>query len=355
MPSYAVLILPSANRVYGQSAAALTRAELAVFNDSVLGGRLADIAQSVIGGISYVTFRVDRLDATDLAFLANLSSGYALFEITGEALRPVELHPLDRFDDDLITIQKYPGKTNEQFTKLLINVTTLSSAFAVLMTDSKLALLDPLCGRGTTLNQAIMYGWDAAGIELDGKDFEAYSVFMQTWLKHKRIKHHADAGPVRRDRRVVARRLALTLAAAEGDYKAGVTQRLEVVNADAVKATDFFRPRTFHVVVADAPYGVKHGSRTAAKGLARSPLDLLSLAVPGWSRLLKPGGALGISWNTLAARREAAAQLLAGAGLEVMDSGPYLQFTHRVDQAINRDILVARKPEPGDGRDTLGG
>ncbi|HTS96783.1 MAG TPA: hypothetical protein VMI33_09185 [Streptosporangiaceae bacterium] len=44
------------------------------------------------------------------------------------------------------------------------------------------------------------------------------------------------------------------------------------------------------------------------------------------------------------ARREAAAEILAGAGLVPLGSGPYLAFGHRVDQAIVRDILVARQP-----------
>src|SRR5262249_10936303 len=113
---------------------------------------------------------------------------------------------------------------------------------------------------------------------------------------------------------------------------------------DTVRAPEFFRPETFHLLVADLPYGIQHGSRTADRGLARSPLDLLGLAVPAWSRLLKPGGALGISLNTLVARREAAAKILCGYGLYVAGAGPYLRFEHRVDQAINRDILVARKP-----------
>jgi hypothetical protein len=59
-----------------------------------------------------------------------------------------------------------------------------------------------------------MYGWDAAGIDLDRQDFDAYSAFIQTWLKRKRIKHHAEVVPERRDRRVVARRLRVDLAAA---------------------------------------------------------------------------------------------------------------------------------------------
>ena len=344
MPTYALLILPSTNRVYAESAAMLTEAELWLFSQAVLGGRLAGIEQRQIGGVSYVTFDADPLSAADVAFLSNLSSIYALFELADGALRPVELRKLDRFDDDLITIQKYQGKTNEQFTKLLVNAALLSSDFATEMTSSKLALIDPVCGRGSTLNQALMYGWDAAGLDIDGKDFDAYSAFITTWCKRKRIKHHAETTQVRRDRRLVARRLNLTLAAARDDYKAGQTQRVDFVNADTVRALEFFRPESFHVLVADLPYGVQHGSRTAAGGLARSPLDLLASAVPAWSRLLKPGGGLGISLNTFVARREAAAKILADYGLHIADSGPYLRFEHRVDQAINRDLLVARKP-----------
>lgn len=343
MPTYALLILPSANRVYADSAVALTRAELALMGETVLGGRVTGLAHRLIGGVSYLTFEAEALADADIAFLSNLSSIYALFELTDGALRPVELRKLDRFDDDLITIPKYQGKTNEQFTKLLVNATLLSSAFAADMTRTKLALLDPVCGRGTTLNQALMYGWDAAGIDVDGQDFEAYRAFIVTWCKRKRIKHHAATGQVRRDRHVVARRFGLTLAASRDDYKAGRTQRVEFINADTVRALEFFKAEEFHLLVADLPYGVQHGSRTAGKGLARSPLDLLASAVPVWSGLLKPGGALGISLNTFVAGREAAARLIGDHGLHVADSGPYRRFEHRVDQAINRDILVARK------------
>jgi Putative RNA methylase family UPF0020 len=352
MGRYALLILPSANRVYADASTALTVAELQAFGGSVLGGRITGAAAATIGGVRYVTFAADRIDTRDAALLANLSSVYALFRIederggsggSGEVLRPVELRPLDRFDDDLLTIQKYQGKTNEQFTKLLLNVTLLASAFAPQMLDRKFAVLDPLCGRGTTLNQALMYGYDAAGIDLDPKDFDAYAAFIQTWLKRKRVKHHAEQGRLRLGGKVAGRRLRISLAAQKDDYKAGVTQRLDVVNADTTRAAEFFKPE-FDLVVADAPYGVQHGSRTAARGLARSPADLLAAAAPAWASLLRSGGACGIAWNTLVARRDEAAKILADAGLDPVDSGPYLGFRHRVDQAIVRDILVARKP-----------
>jgi hypothetical protein len=197
----------------------------------------------------------------------------------------VPVHRLDRFDDDLITIQKYAGKTNEQFTKLLMNVTLLSSSFAGEFLERRFRVLDPLCGRGTTLNQAMMYGFDAAGVDLDQKDVEAYQAFIVTWLKRKRVKHRVvESGPVRRDHRVVGRRLRIELAASKEEYKAGETQCLDVVNADTVRAGEFFRAGTFDVLVADLPYGVQHGSRTAGGGLAR---DLLGLPVPGFPT---PGG-----------------------------------------------------------------
>jgi len=345
MARYALLILPSANRVYAEASIALTQAELEVFSRSVLGGRLSEVSASTIGGVPYVTFVADAIGSRDAAFLANLSSIYALFQVEEGLLRPIELHPLDRYDDDIITIQKYQGKTNEQFTRLLLNVTLLASAFAGDMLDRKFAVIDPLCGRGTTLNLALMLGFDAAGVDLDQKDFEAYSTFIQIWLKRKKVKHHAAYnGPVRRNGKVAGRRLHISLAATKEEYKAGATQHLDMVNADTTRALEFFRPGTFDLVVADAPYGVRHGSATAAKGLDRRPLDLLADAIPVWARLLRSGGALGIAWNTFVALRDEAAQILADAGLDTMDSGPYLAFKHRVDQAIMRDILVARKP-----------
>jgi hypothetical protein len=347
MSRYALLILPSANRVYAGSAPGLAVAELAVFSASVLGGRAGGAVPATIGGVPYLTFE-GELTGRDIAFLANHSAAYALFELAGEGLlRPVPVEPLGRLDEDLVTIQKYQGKTNEQFTRLLLNVTLLSSAFAPQLLERQVTVLDPLCGRGTTLNQALRLGFDAAGMDHDRKDFDAYGAFIKTWLRRKKIKHHADYdGPVRRDRQVIGRRLQLRLAADPADYKAGRTQQLDVVCADTTRAGEFFRPASFDLVVADAPYGVQHGSTAPGQGgrLARSPLDLLAAAVPGWAALLRDGGALGISWNTLVAPRADAAAILSGAGLQVLDAGPYREFAHRVDQAIRRDILVARRP-----------
>ncbi len=339
LAEYALLVSPSANRVYAEAAPALTRAELAVVSERMLGGALADLRPERMGSVDYLVFRAERLGEREVLALSNLSSTFALFALSEGRLTPLELSRLDRFDSDLLTIQRYAGKTNESFTKLLLNVTLASSDFAAELGARVFKVLDPLCGRGTTLNQALMYGFDAAGVEIDGRDFEAYCAFIQRWVKDKRLKHQAHVGHVKGHPR-----LALDVGIDKESFKAGKALHLAVVNAGTLETTAVFPPRSFDLVVADAPYGVQHGSTGARGQLSRSPLELVAEAAPVWRDALRPGGAMGIAWNVHVARREALAEALARAGLEVCDSPAYRGFQHRVDQAILRDVVVARRP-----------
>ena len=337
---YAMLLAPSANRVYADQAGRLAQAELAAFG-SVIASGVGDVEVLRLGGVEYLAFTAS-LGARDVAYLSNLSSAYALFSLEeGGLLRPVEMTPLARYDSDLITIPKYAGKTNEQFTKLVLNLTLLASGSAGRMLDGRLTVLDPLCGRGTTLNQALMYGYDAIGVEMDGKDVEAYKLFLQTWLKRKRLKHTAELVPVRRQGRRAARRLEVTMAASKEDHKAGDVQKVVVLHADATQLDGLLRANCADVLVADLPYGVAHGSYDDEGGMSRRPLDLLERAVPQWKALVRPGGAVGLSWNLKVAKRALAEDILIANGLEIVEYG---DLAHRVDQGIERDVVVARKP-----------
>ncbi|BBH64299.1 hypothetical protein ACTI_09840 [Actinoplanes sp. OR16] len=338
MSRYALLLAPSANRVYADQAARMSQAELAAFAP-VLSSDLAEIETASIGGVEYLTFAAS-LSESDVSYLSNMSSAYALFERADDLLRPLAMTPLARYDSDLITIPKYAGKTNEQFTKLVLNLTLLASASAGRMLGGGLTVLDPLCGRGTTLNQALMYGYDGIGVEIDGKDVEAYKLFLQTWLKRKRLKHTAELVPVRRQGRRAARRLEITMAPSKDDHKAGAVQKVTVLNADTTQLDGLIKGKVADVLVADLPYGVAHGSYDDEGGISRRPLDLLERAVPQWLPLLRPGGAIGLSWNTKVAKRALAEDILLASGLEIVE---HLPLEHRVDQGIDRDVLVARK------------
>ena len=107
MPRYAMLLAPSANRVYADQAGRLSIAELDAFS-RVLSAPLAEVEPASIGGVEYLTF-TGTLNDTDVAYLSNLSASYALFERVDDLLRPLVLSPLARYDSDLITIPKYAG------------------------------------------------------------------------------------------------------------------------------------------------------------------------------------------------------------------------------------------------------
>jgi SAM-dependent methyltransferase len=319
-------------------------AELGVLGATVLTGRLGDARRETVAGIEYVGFDGD-LDDVALAHLGNVSTAFALFERPDDhTFRPVELDRLDCLDDDLLTILKYQGKTNELFTKLLLNVTVLASRSADRMLGDRLRVLDPLCGRGTTLNQVLMYGWHASGVERDAQDFDAYAAFLPRWLKDKRLKHTASTAKLRRDGHTLGRRLDVELATTKEAWASGDTITLTAALADTRATGEVFKAVSVDAVVTDAPYGVQHGSHGGDGGLQRRPLELLADALPGWVHVLRPGGAVGIAVNTRTCPRGQALALLADAGLEPRDDAAYGGFAHRVDRAIERDLVVAVKP-----------
>ena len=91
--------------------------------------------------------------------------------------------------------------------------------------------------------------------------------------------------------------------------------------------------------VVDAKATLRARLRTARRD--RSPQALLEEALPVWVSQLKPGGAIGLSWNTHGLAREALVSSLQKLDLRVLDEGPWLDFSHRVDSAIQRDLVVA--------------
>jgi SAM-dependent methyltransferase len=322
VPAYALLVRPAANRVFGGDARRLLRSELMAV-DQLRGGRIESVGELDLVGVPYLAIDGEP----DLQAVAALSSTYALFERTDDGLlRPVALPAIERHDDDLVTIQRYVGKTNETLTRLLLN---LALAAAGARTGR---VLDPMCGRGTTLNQALLLGCDAYGVDLADKDTAAYATFLTTWLQDKRTKHQVD-------RTAGRHRFRVTI----GHKRADEQQTVDVATADTTEAPALFGRNKIDAVVTDLPYGVQHGSRSG-RDLSRRPGELLELALPAWRVALRPGGGLAMSWNTKGLGRADAVSALESAGFEVPDLGADVDFVHRVDRVITRDVVVARRP-----------
>jgi hypothetical protein len=341
MADHLILLAPSANRVYASEADRLVAAELKI----MLGvdDQLA-IEPITVAGIGYLALATENLDEPTCQALGGLSGRYAVFRREHGRLQPIEIKTPDLFDDDLVTIPKYPGKTNEQFTRLLINVTLASLKRAV---SGPISILDPMCGRGTTLSTAMTLGCNAFGVEVEAKAVDAYAAYLRTYWRRKRLKHTLEVNPVRRAGKVIGKRLDAEIIPAGREQSLALT----VFTGDTRQSAALFGKRRFDAVVVDAPYGVVHGSQAEVHGASgkrnRSAAGLLSEAVPVWAEQLKAGGALGLSWNVIGLKRERLLADLAAAGLEPLDFGPYRDFEHRVDASIRRDIVVAVKPLGG--------
>ena len=193
-----------------------------------------------------------------------------------------------------------------------------------------------MCGKGTTLMCALCENCDAVGVDTDAKAIREAESYLERSLKLHRIKHRRASGALTLPDGKSARWSEYALAP---DAQIMRTSPLSVrmIHGDAGGLDALIRPQSCHLAVCDLPYGVQHGSNM--------PLEtLLRLALPAWAETLKRGAAIALSFNaqTLPARKVRA--LLAGAGLRVLEGGPYDHFEHWVEQAVTRDIAVAVLP-----------
>ena len=252
--------------------------------------------------------------------LARLSFLQAVFEVTGDALRPLALEPAYALPSALVTEARYPGKTNERVTAQAVNV-----ALAV-AGHGPHRLLDPVAGRGTTLLTAARYGIEAYGVERDVKALADFRRNVKKITKLHRIKHKLSEGSVIKRRRDGAGRyLAFTFP------QSGV----RLVAGDSADPQLVGRGR-YTLVVGDLPYGIQH----RGPGGRRDPLDTLAACAPTWAAALAPGGAMVLIFNALQPRPERLHALFAQQGLELLPT----RCTHRMSESIVRQLAVFRRP-----------
>ncbi|MBP7401946.1 MAG: hypothetical protein KBA30_04960 [Clostridia bacterium] len=336
---YLILLHPGHSRVYFEESRALSLAEFGIAAPRFGAGCLS-FGPHEAGGIGYLRFATrEPLGERDRALVARLSFAYALFELRADSsLLPQERGGERYCDDSIVTILKYTGKTNELFTRMLVNLATWSGAYAE---ESRLSLLDPVAGKGTTLFEGLSAGYDTAGIEIGTKVTAEAAAYLRKYLETGRFKFSQKVERVSGDNRsFTAQRYHFEIARSKADTEA---RTLTMVAGPSAHADRYFRKNTFHLLVGDLPYGVQHGAVTQEKqdGLTRDAARLLHACLPAWRAVLRPGAALALAFNTLTTRRADIEDELRTHGFTVLDSEPYRAFAHRVDSSILRDVVVA--------------
>ena len=345
MHTYAILKNPGYTRVSFQHSDGLIAGELALAALK-LSTPCENIRHTHIGGIPYVLFdRRVPIGKNDLTLLSRLSFTYAIFELQGNLLRPIEINPDFFLDKELSGILKYSGKTNELFTRLMINVAT----FHIKNASTTLNILDPLAGKGTTLLEALMQGHNAYGIEIEPKPPQESMTYLKKYLETARYKHtsHTEKiSGVSDYGKFTSTRYQLQIARDKEAERRGNVRQFEIIAGDARNAQYFYKKNQFHAIIADLPYGVQHSSTDSHRknhSFTRNAFGLISEAMLGWTKVLKPGGTIVLAWNLFLIPRAQIAQLMASHGLIIPENADAINFAHRVDQAIDRDLIVGIK------------
>ncbi len=339
-----MLLWPHANARYQAETVNLAEAELGLMLERLAPG--ARIARET--GLELPALAIDcdaPLGEDAIEALRAHSLLYALFEVREGLLSPIAGRAVPRVGGDLPAILKYKGKTNELFLQLLINAALYGGDFWP-RAKEPLRLLDPMCGRATSLFVAANYGWDADGADVDGGDLKEAERFFKRYLEYHRFKHTLtrESRTLKKGQATVSR---FEYAPDAADFKAGRASKLSLAHADASQAEAVFGKNAFHIVACDLPYGVRHDAQLA-RGADRGGNwleTLLRRTLPVWRAALKPGGTVAVSFNAQNMRLDRVRGLMEDAGFEVLRGGRWDGFEHWVEQAITRDIAVCKKTQ----------
>lgn len=145
-----------------------------------------------IGQGHYLFFETEQeLSEFELNHIEKLSFYYTYFEVRDGLLKPHEQIPMTYFGEDLSNRLKYNGKTNETFTRMILNLAVYSSKF---YKENCLSVFDPVCGRGTSLFEAMIRGHHGYGAEQDKRAVSELGQYFQRYLKEGRYKHQVIRG-----------------------------------------------------------------------------------------------------------------------------------------------------------------
>lgn len=326
---YALLLWPYLNSRYELAVRPMLTRELSRLLE--YAGAEPRVTWRNIGGLDFPTFDAAPLTERALDVLRTHSHLRLLLEVRPDGtMLPLATAREPELGGDLSSILKYKGKTSELFTRCLINLAAQESRFFD-GAEGGVTLFDPMCGRGTTLFEALNRGWHAVGSDLDAKDVEQGYAFLKRYLEQGRFKHETKDFSMTIGRKAVKRR-QITVKRPEGPLYASF------IAGDLVDAASAHRPGSFHLVVSDIPYGVQHapGGKMSLKGL-------LEVALPAMHRALKPGGAMALSFNAYTMKRDHLVRLVSDAGFEPLDSEADRNLSHWVEQAVLRDFVLARR------------
>ena len=335
MTRYALYLESDLNRVFTGSLLEIASTELRLVL-TALGMELAgDIDQVSDGRAQLLRFSVDAAEESVAGIVGQLSASAALFRIGDNdagLVQPVPISENLAYRSELVTTQRYRGKTNERLTRAMLNMALATAGVNPSLPTG--TALDPMCGRGTTLNWALAYGMNAVGIEPDRASLDHYASFLETWAKRQRLPHKMHKFKSTDGQK---RHRSFEISPDRATHKAGDGQSVVTFSADGADKSLHIKNGSVDVLVSDLPYGVQHQDSERESDTS----DLLERLVPTWHQWVRRGGSICLAWNLKRAGRRDVSRVLALAGFDPVTVTGGHTMRHKVDATIDRDVIVA--------------
>lgn len=308
----AIQISPEAKAAYYQSYVEVARKELLFLFGAIPHEYVC------IGTMDFFHVEVKE---EQYPFLLRLSFAQGLFSIHGKSLTPLPCTFPFQLHANFVFGNKYRGKTNERLTQLLLNV-----GLAHCTNEDRVQknILDPMCGRGTTLLWAMRYGMNGYGVEKDPKAMTDIRRNIKKWTKLHRQKHSFKEGflgvkPNKRKEGVCIEFCA------EGSL-------MKAVHGDSRSVRRLFRSQPIDLIISDIPYGVQHIS----SGGTRNPIQIIDESISSWDEVLCTGGVIVLSFNRNLPKRKSLLEVFARKGYRDVD----FSIPHRMSESIVRDVVI---------------
>lgn len=334
---YAMLLWPHANARYREAIEPLAQQELL----AVLTRAFPDIGPETFAasfesvcGARYLAFSMPEEREGAISLLRGHSAIALLFRIESDGLWSPICGPCESLlGEDLSGVLKYKGKTNERFTRFVLHMAFLSMECAP-PGGQRLRFIDPLCGKGTSLFEAVNLGWDAYGSDIDSGDCNEGFAFYSKYLEYHRVKHQKKA-------------FSMTVPPGKGapvrSIQAAGTGEIRFAVCDVSETPYVFGKGKAHIVAADMPYGVQHAPGEAGRAWHGTLRSLAQRFFAASRDCLEVGGVAAVSLNTNTLPVKVARECAQEAGLTPLEGGVYEGLSHWVEQAVTRDVVIAVK------------
>ncbi|NRA67446.1 MAG: hypothetical protein HRU19_23390 [Pseudobacteriovorax sp.] len=308
MSLYSVLISPESRSAYFNQFLEVAKEELRLNLN-------LECSHKHLGGMDFLDFETTKLPES----IFHCSVVQGVFEIKNGSFHVCSRPNMFPFHKDLVFGSKFKGKTNEILTQLLVN---LARNFAA---SNQPKILDPMCGRGTSLLWSLQFGLNSKGIEQDTQSVSDLERLTKKWNKIHQMNLNIETGSIGKKNKKSSKFIQIS--------RNLIQTRLVTGNSE--DAVDLLAGEKFDAIVSDLPYGIQHFA-----GKKRNPLDVLTNCFPSWNKLLNPGAAIVLAYNSYLPSRGEMISLCERQGWEIRPT----DLEHRMSESIKRDIIIAIKP-----------